>query len=59
MAFKFELGDSVYIRLGKLAGEVRGRAEYSTGAPNQYSVHHLDGSGDPVYKWFDEDDLIQ
>lgn len=54
--FKFELGDHVTIMLGNLPGTIAGRTEYIK-HPNLYQVHHLDATGNPVYAWFDEDDL--
>ena len=56
--FKYNLDDFVFIILGKLEGKITGRAEY-THHPNNYQVHHLNGNGDPVYNWYEEQDLIQ
>lgn len=56
--FKYNLGDPVFIILGKLEGKVTGRAEYIH-HPNQYQVHHLDGTKTPVYAWYEEQDLVQ
>lgn len=56
--FKYSIGEQVYIRLGDLQGTVTGRAEYDR-HPNTYQVHHIDGNGNPVYSWVDEQDLVQ
>lgn len=56
--FKFQLGQIVKISLSGAVGEVKGRAEYNTGSPNQYNIYHLDGNGNAVHVWFDEQNLV-
>lgn len=58
MAFKFELGQYVTVELSGAAGEIKGRAEYNTGCPNQYNIYHLDAEGNAVHVWFDEQNLV-
>lgn len=57
--FKFEMNEEVYTKLAHFKGTITARTEYNNGAPNLYSVHHLDATGDPVYRWFEEQDLVQ
>lgn len=55
--FKFNLEEEVVITLNNKVGTIRGRAEYSTGNANQYSIHYTNGVGDAVYDWFYENDI--
>lgn len=58
MAFKYELNSYVEITLSGQEGRVNGRCEYAEHKHvNSYQVHHINGDGDAVYSWFDEDDL--
>ncbi len=58
MAFKFKLGQEVVISLSDAEGVVYGRAEYFKNKHiNSYQVRFLNGEGDAVYNWYDEDDL--
>lgn len=53
------MNEEVYTKLAHFKGTITARTEYNNGAPNLYSVHHLDATGDPVYRWFEEQDLVQ
>lgn len=57
MAFKFNIGQDVVITQPNKVGFVKGRAEYVTGSPNSYWVQFVDGHGDLVAVWYDEQDL--
>jgi hypothetical protein len=58
MSFNFELGQEVNITLADVSGTVYGRAEYwKNKHVNSYWIRFLNGDGDAVYSWYDEDDL--
>lgn len=51
---KFEL--NVKVAIGGIQGTVIGRAEYAR-AEASYLVDYVDGHGNPVSNWFDEQRL--
>lgn len=61
MTFKFDMGQTVEIptpaNTPERSGVIIGRAEWTTGAPNQYCVRGFDADGNPADRWFDESEL--
>jgi hypothetical protein len=55
-SFKFKLGDVVRIRASGEAGEIIGRAEYST-AINNYCLRYQSADGRATEAWWTEDAL--
>jgi hypothetical protein len=56
MNFKFKMGATVRIRASGEAGEVIGRAEYST-AINNYYLRYQSADGRATEAWWTEDAL--
>ena len=54
--FKFNLGQQVKIAVSDEAGQVIGRAEYTTDT-NSYFLRYKNADGNAVQAWWDEDAL--
>ena len=54
--FRFEITQSVKIAISGEAGEIRARAEYSSGEP-QYLLHYKAADGRAVEAWWCESQL--
>lgn len=57
MGFKFELNETVRIVVSGEQGEVKGRAEYSSGCPATYLLLYKRGDGSAAEEWWNEDRL--
>lgn len=54
--FKYDLDQVVVITESNQRGVVKGVAAYAN-MPNGVLVQHVDGTGDLVRRWYDEDDV--
>lgn len=54
--FKFKLGQQVQIQVSSEAGEIIGRAEYTT-TENTYNLRYKSADGRAVQAWWDESAL--